>query len=109
MSGVVLLYGGWHVAAARVMPVPVMASSSSSSLSWFLVGVGFAGLFAVKSALQRHPHGRLADALYPWLFSGLYLDERFTRLTFRIWPPRLQPPSESTRAIHIPETLEARV
>ncbi len=35
--------------------------------------------------------GRLARALYPWLFAGLYLDERFTRFTFRVWPPRFQP------------------
>ena len=106
IAGVVLLYAGWHVVAARVMPVPELAPSP---LAWGLVGVGFAGLFAVKSTLQRRPRGRLAEALYPWLFSGLYLDERFTRLMFRVWPPRLRPRSDAPRALHVPETAEARV
>ena len=105
MAGVVGLFAGWHVAAAHLMPVPVMPTSI---VSWLLVGLGFAGLYAVKTTLQRRPRGKLAETLYPWLFAGFYLDERFTRLTFRIWPPRLQPTSAST---HIPlsAAFEARV
>lgn len=105
VSGVVLLYVGWHAAAAQLMPSDVEASNA---LGWVLVGSGFVGLFAVKATLQMLPDGRLARALYPWLFAGLYLDERFTRLTFRVWPPRLQHRPETPRAIHIREPLEAR-
>ncbi|MEP7116918.1 MAG: NADH-quinone oxidoreductase subunit L [Acidobacteriota bacterium] len=103
VSGVVLLYLGWHAAAGQLVSVPQVASNA---LGWVLVAVGLVGLFAVKATLQIRPDGRLARALYPWLFSGLYLDERFTRLTFRIWPPRRR--FESTREFHIRETREAQ-
>ena len=32
---------------------------------------------------------RRTSWLYPPLFAGLYLDELFTRLTFRVWPARV--------------------
>ncbi|WP_338282249.1 NADH-quinone oxidoreductase subunit L [Corallococcus caeni] len=104
VSGVVLLYVGWHAAAARLMP---SQDATANGPGWVLVGVGFVGLFAVKATLQLLPEGRLARAVYPWLFAGLYLDERFTRLTFRVWPPRLQRRSEPPAATRIQETLEA--
>jgi len=104
VSGVVLLYVGWHAGAARLMPAHV---ESASALAWAVVGAGFVGLFAVKTTLQLRPAGRMARALYPWLFAGLYLDERFTRLTFRVWPPVLKPRTELPNQTHTPETLEA--
>ena len=103
-GGVVLLYAGWHAAAALLMPSPLGASNP---LGWVLVGTGFVGLFAVKTTLEMLPAGCLARALHPWLFAGLYLDERFTRFTFRVWPPRLQRPQASD-AIYVPLPLEAR-
>ncbi|MFY4731366.1 NADH-quinone oxidoreductase subunit L [Nitrospira sp. BLG_2] len=104
-GGVVLLYAGWHAAAAHWMPLEVGAPNAAGCV---LAGLGFAGLFATKTALQRFPDGRLARALQPWLFAGLYLDERFTRFTFRVWPPRLGRRRESPRPLHLQETLEAR-
>jgi NAD(P)H-quinone oxidoreductase subunit 5 len=103
VSGVVLLYIGWHAVAAQLMPSHVGASNA---LGWILVGAGFVGLFAVKSTLQMIPDGRVARALYPWLFAGLYLDERFTRLTFRVWPPRLQQRSEAPLPVRIRAPIE---
>lgn len=97
-GGVVLLYFGLHVAAAQLVPSQV---GSSSALAWVLVGLGIVGLFSVKAAVEMRPKGRLARAIYPWLYAGFYLDERFTRLTFRFWPPRIQRPSEHLRAVHI--------
>ena len=49
----------------------------------------FVVLFIVQGAVRARPEGALARKLYPWLFAGLYLDEVFTRLTFRVWPARL--------------------
>jgi NAD(P)H-quinone oxidoreductase subunit 5 len=105
VSGVVLLYVGWHVAAAHLTPMP---PATSSGVAWALVVIGFLGLFAVKTTMETNPDGWLARTLYPWLFAGLYLDESFTRLTFRIWPPRLDRRTESTRAIYISEPLEVQ-
>lgn len=84
--GVVVLFYGWHTVAEHIVPVRV---GGSSVIGWVLTGVGFVGLCITKSVLQLRPHGTFARALHPWLFSGLYVDEVFTRLTFRVWPPRL--------------------
>ncbi|MCU0654043.1 MAG: NADH-quinone oxidoreductase subunit L [Polyangiaceae bacterium] len=103
--GVILLYTGVHGAAALLMPPPVQ---EPSTLAWALVASGFLGLFALKTALQQRPHGALANRLYPWLFAGFYLDEGFTRLTFRLWPPRLQPQGERARPLELQQPVEAR-
>ena len=102
---VVVLYTFLHAAAAQLLPV---RAASHSALAWGLVVLGFVGLFAVKSTLRMRPDGRLARALYPWLFAGLYLDERFTRLTFRVWPPRLPQQPAALPVLHVQEILEAR-
>ncbi|MBK8259287.1 MAG: NADH-quinone oxidoreductase subunit L [Polyangiaceae bacterium] len=100
---VALLYIGWHVAAAHLMPTHV---GVSNYLGCAFVGVGFVGLFAVKVTLQMAPNGRLARAIYPWLFAGFYLDERFTRITFRLWPPRRLPRSSTQPTIQLQKTIE---
>jgi NAD(P)H-quinone oxidoreductase subunit 5 len=71
--------------------LPASIAMAPSTVGWLLVAIGYVSLFAIQSVLQAQPNGRLARRLHPWLFAGFHLDERFTRLTFRIWPPRLQP------------------
>lgn len=104
-GGVVLLYVGGHAIAAQLMH-PL--GQGAPVVGWALVGLGFGGLFVVKAVLQMFPQGRFARALYPWLFAGLYLDERFTRFTFRVWPPRFQRRPGSRRPIDIHTTIEVR-
>ena len=41
-------------------------------------------------------------------FNLLYLDELFTRMTFRLWPPRRQRSASVTPTLRVAETLEAR-
>jgi NAD(P)H-quinone oxidoreductase subunit 5 len=50
---------------------------------------GFMLLFLISATVSVWPQGRFAQRLQPHLFAGLYLDELFTRFTFRIWPVRL--------------------
>ncbi len=103
-GGVVALYLGWHVAAGEMIAVPAAAVHPAA---WILVAAGLGGLFVVKTILERRPEGGLARALYPSLFAGLYLDEGFTRIAFRIWAPRLGPPAP--RAVHRrPEPVEVQ-
>lgn len=106
-TGIVLLYLGWHAVAEHLFPTP---QATSGHAGWWLAGLAFAALFVVKAALQMRPSGAFARALHPWLFSGLYLDELFTRLTFRVWPPpRLTPRAkESPRAMHAPAAIEVQ-
>jgi NAD(P)H-quinone oxidoreductase subunit 5 len=105
-TGVGLLYMVWHSAAAYVLP-GTPSEHAPGTVSWIAVGVGFAVLFALKTEFLLRPSGRLARALYPWLFAGFYLDEYFTRLTFRLWPPRLQRPG-IVPAISIRPTVQVR-
>lgn len=76
---VAAITAGWHLLLpAERAPAPAL---------WLVAIAGFALLFAAQVALASAPRGRLARALQPALFAGLYLDELFTRLTFRLWPP----------------------
>ena len=103
MGGVVVaLYFSWTALFSGVIEV------SHHALPLARLGVvivGFSALFLVQAAMQLAPRGRLARALYPYLYAGLFLDELFTRVTFRIWPARLPPRSR----VPIPtlETQEA--
>jgi NAD(P)H-quinone oxidoreductase subunit 5 len=51
--------------------------------------VCFTLLFVMQCLIRARPHGAVASRLYPWFYAGLYLDEWFTRMTFRIWPAKL--------------------
>lgn len=103
---VALLYLGWHAVAEELLPA---AHVSSSAAAWGATAGAFVALFAVKTALQLRPRGPLARALHPWLFAGFYLDELFTRLTFRLWPPHLPRPAAPPRpALAAPASLEVQ-
>jgi NAD(P)H-quinone oxidoreductase subunit 5 len=80
-------------------PVP---EAQGSLLAPLTAVVGFALLLSVETILELRPHGSFAGRLHTWLFAGFYLDERFTRLTFRLWPPQL--PKAPIRTL--PEAME---
>lgn len=82
---VALAYFGLHLLFAQWLATP--ATSNMGLVAW-VIGC-FVVLFIVQGAVRARPHGTLSRKLYPWLFAGLYLDEVFTRLTFRVWPARL--------------------
>ena len=56
---------------------------------WAWVAVSFGALFVLQTWVRSRPQSILARRLYPWFYAGLYLDEWFTRLSFRVWPVRL--------------------
>ncbi|MEI8254356.1 MAG: NADH-quinone oxidoreductase subunit L [Deltaproteobacteria bacterium] len=80
-------YFGWHALFGRW--VPAAPESPGLVLAWSAVAAAFVALFLVEAALSVRPRSRLARWLHPRLAAGLYLDELFTRATFRVWPPRL--------------------
>jgi NAD(P)H-quinone oxidoreductase subunit 5 len=99
--GVALAYFGLHAVADRWLRADAVAAAAPppapplALVAWVLGCFGL--LFAVQGAVRAWPRGALARGLYPWLFAGLYLDEVFTRLTFRLWPARL-PAAQGTWA-----------
>jgi NAD(P)H-quinone oxidoreductase subunit 5 len=94
------LYMVWHLAFGALVKVPSTAASPAL-LIW--TGACFAVLYLAQVWLLAFPRGALSTSLYPWAYAGFYLDERFTRLTFRLWPVRLPAPiSRSITPHHIP-------
>jgi len=93
----------WHAAFAAWLVAP---PAPASTFALAVATGGFLLLFLAQGALQASPDGALVRALYPRLFAGLFLDERFTRLTFKWWPPRL-PARAAAPPLRVPETLEA--
>lgn len=76
VATLVVCYALAHFAASWLLEPP---ATSASPVAYALVLFGFLALFVVKTALLHNPRGRLARALYPALFAGLDLDERFHR------------------------------
>lgn len=89
MVAVILLtqvYIGWH-AAFGALVAPASAPAPVWLVCWTMAC--FTLLYAVQAWLLAYPDGSFSRALYPWAYAGFYLDERYTRLTFRIWPVSL--------------------
>ncbi len=83
---IALAYFGLHHAFGGLVNVPESVANSFD-LVWVMLC--FVLLFAMQCLIRARPHGAVASRLYPWFYAGLYLDEWFTRITFRIWPARL--------------------
>lgn len=91
-----VLYAGLHAAAFQFWPAPEMQGVWFAPLA---VLVGFGLLHAIETAVELRPDGAFALRLHSWLFAGFYLDERFTRLTFRLWPPHLPKAPRHARSL----------
>ncbi|MFO0691992.1 MAG: NADH-quinone oxidoreductase subunit L [Polyangiales bacterium] len=101
---VAALFGLAHAFAAEgLVPTEGVHAGASSILAL----VGFTALFVLDSLLRAAPRGRLARTLHPYLFAGLFLDELFTRWTFRLWPPHLPERTTPHHPILNPEISEA--
>ncbi|MFO0687416.1 MAG: NADH-quinone oxidoreductase subunit L [Myxococcota bacterium] len=89
-AGLATLYGLGHAGFGRLLDGPEPGSVDGARIACIAIALGaFTLLFVVQGILSARPEGALARALYPRLFAGLYLDDLFTRLTFRLWPARL--------------------
>ena len=86
------LYLLWHLLFAGL--APAAASAGTGAVLW-VVGC-FAVLYGAQVWLRCYPGGRFARSFYPWAYCGFYLDETFTRLTFRIWPVKFSPVQAQT-------------
>ena len=69
---------------------PPVEPIATASFAWTVVITGLVALFIAQTLMQTSPNGRLARLIQPHLLRGLYIDDWFTRMTFRLWPPRLE-------------------
>ncbi|MFT5711387.1 MAG: NAD(P)H-quinone oxidoreductase subunit 5 [Halioglobus sp.] len=83
--GITQLYLLWHVLFSGLAPAP--SDVPTVLAGWVLLS--FLALYGTQVWLRCYPSGHFARALYPWAYCGFYLDESFTRLTFKLWPVRL--------------------
>ncbi len=106
-AGATVAYFVGHVLFEVISP-PAEAGAESKE-RWMIVVAGLVLLFLAQTVLQTAPNGRLARLIQPHLLSGLYLDDWFTRLTFRLWPPRLERPAARNPSSTVRPTQESRI
>jgi NAD(P)H-quinone oxidoreductase subunit 5 len=108
-AGAAAAYFAGHALFEGVAPwvAPSIETGATSSL-WSIVVVGLVALFIVQTVLQTNPGGRVARMIHPHLFRGLYIDDWFTRMTFRLWPPRLERSAASTPSSRTRSRLYSR-
>ncbi len=92
--GLVYLLMHWIVA-------PLGLSSQSLHSGWMVWAVVCSALLYVAQViLHGFRQSPLAEQAYPWVYGGFYLDEVFTRWTFRLWPVQMpRPPAGSSQKI----------
>nr|WP_298140516.1 NADH-quinone oxidoreductase subunit L [uncultured Pseudomonas sp.] len=87
----------WHQAATWMLG----SNAPAAPLPLTLLALAlFVGLYLLQASILARPQGALARRLYPLAFAGFYLDEHFTRLTFRLWPVRPLQASPSATGDH---------
>ncbi len=75
---------------------PSIEAEATSSFTWRIVLGALVALFIAQTILQTSPDGRFTRFIQPHLLRGLYMDDWFTRVTFRVWPPRLDRATAAT-------------
>lgn len=91
--GVANLYYVWHLIFSQVLPSA--ASDNLPQLIWITFSFGL--LYFAQIAVIKYSDSRLLRVCFPWIYNGFYLDETFTRLTFKIWPLKLSPVQAETK------------
>jgi len=92
-AGVLIqLYLIWHL----LFDGTVAAAGDPGILLSAWVVILFLAFYLCQIWLRLYPAGRFARSVYPWAYAGFYLDETFTRLTFRVWPVRFSPVQSQT-------------
>ena len=82
---IAVVYFGFDRLFQQLLPIAPSSLAQERPLLIFCV-ICFVLLYVIQLIVRLNPVGALASALYPWLYAGLYLDELFTRATFRLWP-----------------------
>lgn len=82
--GLALIYFGLHVALSTWLePLPARPNLRLCSA----VALAFAILFLLQSTIRVAPDSALVRRLYPWFYGGLFIDEMFSAIAFKLWHP----------------------
>ncbi|MDX2050910.1 MAG: NADH-quinone oxidoreductase subunit L [Polyangiaceae bacterium] len=102
--GVALAFALSHLAFGQLVPTGVQMMPVSTPAAAFATA-NLALLFVIHAWVRRRPESRFSLWLYPRAFAGFYLDELFTRLTFRLWPAKL--PASLSIQLALPQPQES--
>ncbi|MDN3652370.1 NADH-quinone oxidoreductase subunit L [Thalassotalea ponticola] len=75
----------WHWLFAGIAPTANPVDGTLLSI----VIVSFTLLYAGQVVIHLYAKQALVKRIFPWVYNGFYLDETFTRLTFKLWPAKL--------------------
>jgi NAD(P)H-quinone oxidoreductase subunit 5 len=89
------LYLIWHVAFSGLAP-----KADDPVSTWLVVWTLtlFGAFYILQTLIVAMPSTRVCQVLRRWAVAGFFMDELFTRLTFRVWPLRLPAEARSTPA-----------
>jgi len=99
--GVVGLFLAWHTLFSSLLP----EHHAPQAGLVVLAALVFIAFYAAQLWIATGPRGAAADRLFGLAFAGFYLDEKMTRLTFRLWPISLKRPT-STSSGSLPVTSQ---
>jgi NAD(P)H-quinone oxidoreductase subunit 5 len=93
------LYLALHEIAAQLVP------SGPQAPPWLLVftAVAFAALFVMQTGFRVRPNGAWLSRVRPWIYSGLFLDDTFTRVAYVLSPP--PSPAAPTPSLELPRSV----
>nr|WP_176287617.1 NADH-quinone oxidoreductase subunit L [Vibrio sp. JPW-9-11-11] len=86
----------FHLLFAQV--VSAQPVESSVATGW-VISV-FLTLYLIQGVVCLFGHHSLIARLYNWAYHGFFLDETFTRLTFKYWPARFSLSEGQTRVVN---------
>ena len=100
------LYFGLHALVSAAMATQQPHGSMHAVLAG-AVSCWFVAIYGLQAWLRCAPHSPLSRRMFPVFYGGLFLDEAFTRATFRIWPMPLpgRPGAAISAGIHTPRKV----
>jgi NAD(P)H-quinone oxidoreductase subunit 5 len=102
LKGLALVIGlGLAYLLMHGVVAPLGLSSQPQHSMWMAWAVVCSALlYVAQLILHGYRHSPIAQTCYPWVYGGFYLDEIFTRWTFRLWPVQMpRPPAASSQKI----------
>lgn len=93
------VYLGWHWVMSGWIGVVAFPPNPGLAIWSVLV---FVALYLAQVVVSVSQQSSWAAGPHRWIYAGLYLDEHFTRLTFRVWPVRPPRGVPDSPTIHDP-------
>ena len=80
------LYMAWHLAFMKLYAgIAVVGHPPAAAIGFVMAA--FLSQYGILAVIRLKPGIRPVRKLHDYLYHGLYLDEIYTYLTFKIWPP----------------------